>query len=66
MSENQVIRAKLITMSELISENIDRIKEEKMEVHPSLVRLKELEIQRWISKAETMVEVMQLLEKDLQ
>jgi|SaaInlV_125m_DNA_1040241.scaffolds.fasta_scaffold06149_8 hypothetical protein len=66
MSENQVIRAKLITMSELISKNIDRIKEEKMEVHPSLVRLKELEIQRWISKAETMVEVMQLLEKDLQ
>ncbi len=66
MSENQVIKTKLITMSELISKNIDRIKEEKMEVHHSLVRLKELEMQRWISKAETMVEVMQLLEKDLQ
>lgn len=66
MSENQVINAKLIAMSELISKNIDRIKQEKMEVHPSLVRLKELEMQRWISKAETMVEVMQLLEKDLQ
>lgn len=66
MSENQVIKTKLIAMSELISKNIDRIKQEKMEVHPSLVRLKELEMQRWISKAETMVEVMQLLEKDLQ
>ena len=66
MSKNQIIKTKLIAMSDIISNNIDRVKKEKMEVHESLVRLKELEMQKWISKAETMLEVLNLLEKDLE
>lgn len=65
MSKNQVIKKKLIAMSNLIIENIDKVKKEKMEVHPSLVRLKELEIQKWSAKAETMLEVMKVIENEL-
>ena len=64
MSVNN-IRIKLVAMSEIISQNIEKLKEEKMEVHESLVRLKELEIQKWTAKAETMLEVLNLIEDDL-
>ena len=64
MSVNN-IRIKLVAMSEIISQNIEKLKEEKMEVHTSLVRLKELEIQKWTAKAETMLEVLNLIEDDL-
>ena len=66
MTKTEVIKTKLIAMSNLIIENIDKVKKEKMEVHPSLVRLKELEIQKWSSKAETMLEVMRVIDKELQ
>tara|TARA_R110000851_G_scaffold317744_2_gene481317 strand:- start:1060 stop:1257 length:198 start_codon:yes stop_codon:yes gene_type:complete len=63
-NENQ-IKSKLIAMSKLISINIDKLNSEKLEVHESLVRLKELERQKWIAKAETMLEVFKVLEGNI-
>lgn len=64
INEDQ-IKSKLIAMSKLISINIDKLNSEKLEVHESLVRLKELERQKWIAKSETMLEVFKVLEGNI-
>tara|TARA_R110002072_G_scaffold90849_6_gene203089 strand:+ start:441 stop:638 length:198 start_codon:yes stop_codon:yes gene_type:complete len=65
MTNEDQIKSKLIAMSKLISINIDKLSMEKLEVHESLVRLKELERQKWIAKAETMLEVFKVLEGNI-
>lgn len=57
------LKSQLISMSELISKQIDKVTNEKMECHPALVKFKELERQKWIAKAETMIEVLNLFEE---
>ena len=65
MTNKNQIKSKLIAMSKLISINIDKLNSEKLEVHESLVRLKELERQKWIAKSETMLEVFKVLEGNI-
>ena len=65
MSNEDQIKSKLIAMSKLISVNIDKLSMEKLEVHESLVRSKELERQKWIAKGETMLEVFKVLEGNI-
>ena len=65
MTNEDQIKSKLIAMSKLISINIDKLNSEKLEVHESLVRLKELERQKWIAKGETMLEVLKVLEGNI-
>ena len=65
MTNEDQIKSKLIAMSKLISINIDKLSMEKLEVHESLVRLKELERQKWIAKSETMLEVFKVLEGNI-
>ena len=65
MTNEDQIKSKLIAMSKLISFNIDKLNSEKLEVHESLVRLKELERQKWIAKGETMLEVLKVLEGNI-
>ena len=65
MTNEDQIKSKLIAMSKLISINIDKLSMEKLEVHESLVRSKELERQKWIAKGETMLEVFKVLEGNI-
>lgn len=55
-------KEKLLAMSKAITKQLERLNQEKMDCHPSLVKVVELERQKWIAKAETMVEVLSLID----
>ena len=62
MISNEIeVKRKLSAMSEKIRINLERVTKEKMYCHPSLVKAKELERQKWIAKAETMLEVLNIV-----
>ena len=72
MSTNQKIKEvlqkqidfknKLVAMSKAIGKQLEKCNKEKMECHPSLVKVVEMERQKWVAKAETMVEVLSLID----
>ena len=57
-----VFKERLVAMSQAIGKQLERLSKEKMDCHPSLIKLKELERQKWIAKADTMMEVLSLLD----
>ena len=59
------VKSKLIKMAEIINKRIDELGEEKLITPEPLLRVVELERQKWIAKGETMLEVLQLLDAEL-
>ena len=65
IAKEVMVKTKLLSMSRLINNRISELEKEKHNVHESLVRVIELERQKWLAKAETMVEVLSILDNEL-
>lgn len=65
IAKEVIVKTKLLSMSRLINNRINELEKEKHTVHESLVRVIELERQKWLAKAETMVEVLSVLDNEL-
>ena len=65
IAKEVMVKTKLLSMSRLINNRINELEKEKHTVHESLVRVIELERQKWLAKAETMVEVLSILDNEL-